>query len=169
MVVAEQSALGYAFILINRQGNVVKKRSYMGPEAVDNFLASLSQFWQDINKAVLVCPIQMVNEDEARFQNQQQCKLCFHPFDDKHPAHCHHDLGLAQHNYLGACCSRCNLQCHNMRHYVITLAHNMSFDVTTILKEFNYPESKVSILSKSSTQLFRVRMGDLEFQDTLSI
>ena len=45
----------------------------------------------------------------------------------------------------------------------------MSFDVTIILKEFNYPESKVSILSKSPTQLFRVRIGDLKFQDNLSI
>ena len=56
-----------------------------------------------------------------------------------------------------------------MRHYVITLAHNMSFDVTIILKEVNYPNSKVNILSKSPTQLFRVRIGDLKFQDNLSI
>ena len=68
----------------------------MGPDAVDNFLASLSQTWQDIKKAVLVCPIHMTNEDEARFQRLRQCRLCFRPLDDKHPAHRHHDHSLAR-------------------------------------------------------------------------
>ena len=67
MAVAEQRVLGYAIIIIDRQGNVMKKRSYMGPDAVDNFLTSLSQAWQDIKKGVLVCPIHMTNEDEGPF------------------------------------------------------------------------------------------------------
>ena len=77
IVVAEQRASGYAFIIIDRQGNVVKKRSYMGPETVDNFLASLSQAWQDIKKAVLICSIHMTNEDEARLTKPAAMRALF--------------------------------------------------------------------------------------------
>lgn len=56
-----------------------------------------------------------------------------------------------------------------MRRYFITLAHNMSFDVAVIKKEMDKPNTDVSILCKSSTHLFRVRINHLQFQDTLSI
>ena len=74
----------YAYIIIERQENVVKKRSYMGPDPVDNFLVSLSQAWQNIKKVVLVRSTHMTNEDEAHFQSQRKCELCFPPFDDMH-------------------------------------------------------------------------------------
>ena len=45
----------------------------------------------------------------------------------------------------------------------------MSFDVTIILKELRKSESNVEIQCKSETQLFKVVIGDLKFQDTLSI
>jgi len=168
-VIAEQHALGYAYLIVDRQGNVVEKSSYLGVNAVNHFITSLSEAWRRIKDAAVTYPIHMTDEDQDRFQRQRQCELCFRPFDDKYPAHRHHDHSLPQNNYIGAYCSRCNLQCRDMRRYLITLAHNMSFDVSVILKEFNKPEAEVSILSKSTTQLFRVKIADLQFQDTLSV
>lgn len=45
----------------------------------------------------------------------------------------------------------------------------MTFDVSIILKELRKSETEVTIQCKSETQLFKVIIGDLKFQDSYSI
>ncbi len=45
----------------------------------------------------------------------------------------------------------------------------MSFDVSLIIKDLQLPESHVEILSKSESYLLKVRIKELQFQDTPSI
>ncbi|MPC53994.1 hypothetical protein E2C01_047899 [Portunus trituberculatus] len=62
---------------------------------------------------------------------------------------------------------RCSLQCRDMRKYLTALAHNMSFDVSLILKDFDFPGATVNILAKSEMHLLKVRINDIQFQDSL--
>ena len=147
----------------------MERKSYTGSDAVNHFISHLSDTWRNIKATAYKYPINMTLQDEKRFHSQRRRELCLHPINDKQKPQRHHDHSLPQRNYTGAYCTRCNLQCRDMRKYLTCLAHNMSFDVTIILKELRKSESNVEIQCKSETQLFKVVIGDLKFQDTLSI
>ncbi|MPC50760.1 hypothetical protein E2C01_044590 [Portunus trituberculatus] len=152
-----------------KQGELVRKRSYFGDDAVDDFITNLSADWEQIKVNNKTYAIHMTEEDQERFQRQCHCELCGQPFDEDHPPHKHHDHSIPQCNYLGAYCTRCNLQYRDMRKCLTALAHNMSFDVSLILKDFDFPGATVNILAKSESHLLKVQINDIQFQDSLSV
>ena len=131
-VIAEHEAIGYSYLIINRQDDV-EKRTYFGVDASNDFIKSLSESWRIIKKSTISYPIDMT-ADEDYFRRQGHCELCHQPFDEKNRLHRHHDHSVPRNNYRGAWCARCNLQCRDMRKYLISLAHNMSLDVSLIIK-----------------------------------
>ena len=166
-VIAKHVAIGYSYIIVTRHGEVVKKGSYVGANPMKKFFTEVSDAWREIKESMNNFPIHMTREDEHDFQQQTHCQLCSDPFTRKNRANRHHDHSRPQHNYLAAYCSRCNLQCRNSRKYLTTFAHNMNYDVPFILTEIETEE--VKILAKSSTKYFKVRIGDIQFQDSLNI
>ena len=166
-IVAKHEAIGYSYIIITRHGEVVKKGSYVGDDPMRKFFTEVSDAWREIKQGMNDFPIHMTREDEHVFQQQTRCQLCSEPFTRKNKACRHHDHSLPQHNYLAAYCTRCNLQCRNSRKFLTTFAHNMNYDVPFLLKEIQVKE--VNILGKSSTKYFKVRIGDIQFQDSLNI
>ena len=44
-VISKHVALGYAYLIVDRQGNVVERQSYIGPDAVNHFISHLSETW----------------------------------------------------------------------------------------------------------------------------
>ena len=56
-----------------------------------------------------------------------------------------------------------------MKKYLISMAHNMSFDVSLIIKDLHLSEADVDILAVSESHLLKVRINYLYFQDSLSI
>ena len=168
-IVAEHQAIGYSYIIVNKNGDVVKKDSYVGQEATQKLYESMSNAWRDIKANTITFPIHMTPQDELRFKAQKQCELCHITFTKDAPPNRHHDHSIQHNNYLGAYCARCNFQCKNMLKYLPALAHNMSFDVGVMLKEIKIEGDKVSLCVKSGTSLFKVRMGEIQFMDSLSI
>ncbi|XP_063877104.1 uncharacterized protein LOC135109612 [Scylla paramamosain] len=67
-VIAEHDPIGYSYLIINRHGDVVEKRSYFGEDPVNNFIDSLSNAWGIIKESVVSYPISMSAEDEAHFK-----------------------------------------------------------------------------------------------------
>lgn len=61
-VVVEQQAVGYLYLIVDIQGNVVKSR-YLGVNTVNNLLTSPSEAWCGIKDAALTCPVHMTDED----------------------------------------------------------------------------------------------------------
>lgn len=54
-VIAEHHALDYTFIA--RQSNVIERRSYMGIDAVNHFITSLSEAWRRIKHTNVTYPL----------------------------------------------------------------------------------------------------------------
>ena len=151
-VIAEHEAIGYSYLVINRQGDVVEKRTYFGADASNDFIRSLSESWRIIKEGTISYPIDMTAEDEDHFRRQGHCELCHEPFDEKNRPHRHHDHSVPRNNYRGAWCAQCNLQFRDMRKYLISLAHNMSYDISLLIKDLQLSETNVDILAKSESE-----------------
>lgn len=66
-VIAEQKAPRYDDLIVDRQGNVVKKDRYIGSDSVNPFITNISNVWCLLKDTAVTYPILMTDEDEARF------------------------------------------------------------------------------------------------------
>ena len=79
----------------------------------------------------------MTEEDEEGFQNHDTCELCKSPFKSSKDNNGYHNHQRRYNNYVGAYCSRCNLQLKEKSHKLVLVAHSISYDLGLILKEMS--------------------------------
>ncbi|XP_069175223.1 uncharacterized protein [Procambarus clarkii] len=170
MVECKHKAIAYAYMILDREFNVVETYSYVGPDAVNHFITKLEASWKAIHAQLPNFPKNLSREQERMFQRQNTCQLCHQTFKDKKDKHRHHNHAIQENNYLGAYCARCNLQCKNARRYLTTFSHNAAYDLGIILKELSKnPHRDVEILTKEGLKFMQVIIGKLKFLDSLAL
>ena len=55
----KHESLGHAYLIVNRQGDVVERKSYTGSDAVNHFISHLSDTWRNIKATAYKYPINM--------------------------------------------------------------------------------------------------------------
>ena len=71
-------AIAYAYIIVNRNKEVVRSGSYCGRDCVNNFIHTLQRIWKELKFSNGYNKINMTAEDTARHNEQTQCFLCKH-------------------------------------------------------------------------------------------
>lgn len=64
-IVSEHKTAAYAYLIVNRHGEVAKKRSFVGEKAVDDIYEKLSTAWEEIMDNTLYFSLVMSPEDSS--------------------------------------------------------------------------------------------------------
>ncbi|XP_069160334.1 uncharacterized protein [Procambarus clarkii] len=170
MIEKRHKAVAYAFIIINRELEVVEKLTYMGDDPVNHFIDTLEKSWKRIKSAMPKYKISMTREHWQAYRRQTTCEMCYSPFKSAMDKHRHHDHAIEFNNYLAAYCQRCNMLCRNSYKYLYTFSHNAAYDLGVILNELsNLPNREIDIASKDGFKFMKVDIGKLRFMDSLAL
>nr|XP_045612339.1 uncharacterized protein LOC123766905 [Procambarus clarkii] len=170
MIEKRHKAVAYAFIIINRELEVVDKLTYMGDDPVNHFINTLEKAWKRIKSAMPKYKISMTREHWQAYRRQTTCEMCYSPFKSAMDKHRHHDHAIEFNNYLAAYCQRCNMLCRNSYKYLYTFSHNAAYDLGVILNELsNVPNREIDIASKDGFKFMKVDIGKLRFMDSLAL
>lgn len=119
-----QEPITYSYIILNKHGTIVFKKTYTGDDCVKKFLEELisieTDLLQILNKNEI---LHMSARDETVFATQTKCHICnLELLEDRVRDHCH-----ISGDFLGAAHTICNLQrvernsipmfCHNLSGY----------------------------------------------------
>ncbi|XP_069187737.1 uncharacterized protein [Procambarus clarkii] len=170
MIEKRHKAVAYAFIIINRELEVVDKLTYMGDDSVNHFIDTLEKAWKRIKSTMPKYKISMTREHWQAYRRQTTCEMCYSPFKSAMDKHRHHDHAIEFNNYLAAYCQRCNMLCRNSYKYMYTFSHNAAYDLGVILNELsNVPNREIDIASKDGFKFMKVDIGKLRFMDSLAL
>ncbi|XP_069164423.1 uncharacterized protein [Procambarus clarkii] len=170
MIEKRHKAVAYAFIIINRELEVVEKLTYMGDDPVNHFIDTLEKSWKRIKSTMPKYKISMTREHWQAYRRQTTCEMCYRPFKSDKDKHRHHDHAIEFNNYLAAYCRRCNMLCRNSYKYLYTFSHNAAYDLGVILNELsNLPNREIDIASKDGFKFMKVDIGKLRFMDSLAL
>ncbi|XP_069194044.1 uncharacterized protein [Procambarus clarkii] len=171
MIETRHNAVAYAYIIIDRQKNIVEKDTYLGKDAVNHFVTTLEASWARIKKGLVSYELHMSQQQQAIFETKTACELCDVPFNGEDVIKVrHHDHTVRFHNYQAAYCDRCNLQCINSYKFLYTFSHNASYDLGVILNEMrDRPGSEIDILAKDGFKFMKVDVNNLRFLDSLAL
>ncbi|XP_042858741.1 uncharacterized protein LOC122244830 [Penaeus japonicus] len=164
---AMHRGIAYSYILIDREGRIIDCFRYCGSDASTHFIKRLSGVWWSVRQTMPNYPLHMTWKDSQQFKKADVCCVCGTRFAKNVVKNRHHDHMLRRNNYLGACCTRCNLQMRNQRMLLPVLIHNMSYDISIILKELTL-DIPIQILPNHGLKYYHVRIGDLGFLDTMA-
>ena len=123
-VEAEQRAGTFCIVIINYFGNIVFSKKYSGIDCADQFLETLLQIEEPLDKKLSAAePLNLTDYEEAKFKSQWRCHICekaFEPEEIRVRDHCHL-TGV----FMGAAHQLCNLKrievkkvplfCHNFQ------------------------------------------------------
>ncbi|XP_069161320.1 uncharacterized protein [Procambarus clarkii] len=170
MIETRHNAVAYAFIIVDRQKNIVEKDTYLGKDAANHFITTLEASWARIKKGLVSYELHMSQQQQAIFETKTACELCDLPFNGDVIKVRHHDHTVRFHNYQAAYCDRCNLQCINSYKFLYTFSHNASYDLGVILNEMrDRPGSEIDILAKDGFKFMKVDVNNLRFLDSLAL
>lgn len=144
-VVKEQPAFAYSYLLVNREGEVKEKKTYVGADAAHNFILSV------LNVADEFLPSLSPGKDMENLSRQERdillsthtCYLCQNHMDESDKVLDHDHLTGS---LLGVAHSQCNLQ-RREEHVLTCFAHNFSgYDGSYLMQELHkFPERIHSI------------------------
>ena len=170
--VATQHAFGHEYCLINiidKQNHAIaKERSYYGNDCVNNMLANLTDDWKEI-PSTLNHPLNISEEDRKKHNEKNKCDICkcrFNKTDHKkikHHFHC-----LRENNYARTLCSSCNLKLRTP-HYLPVVVHNLSYDLSLILKEYDEDRFDFNVNKKDGMRCYSASVGKLKFVDSCNM
>ena len=124
-VLTKQKAIGYSFVILNDESDIIHEKSYYGEKANEHFIGHLLEEETRWIKNLLSTsnPMVMSNEEENNFLQSKNCYMCntyFSPNVVKCRDHSHQTS-----KYLGAACQSCNLRRQRPKKLKI-FAHNGS-------------------------------------------
>ena len=163
-VVSIHEPISYGYILLNREGVILDKFIYTGPDAATHFINRLLITYEKVKPVTY--PLHMTSQQQRHFEAQTHCALCNKRFEDPSDKTRNHDHLKKFKNYVNCLCRRCNLQCKETRK-LIMFAHNMSYDMGLLLKSMSQ-NTPIKILPKEALKMYKVDMGDVRFIDSLA-
>ena len=123
---------------------VVKERTYFGDNCVNDMLTNMTKDWSDISTN-LNFPINFSDKDRQSHAMKTTCDICQCKFNKTNRKKMQHHFHYLQYdNYAGTLCAPCNLQLKTP-HLLPVIVHDLSYDLSLILKEYDEEKFKVSI------------------------
>ena len=164
--VATQHTFGYKYCLINiidkQKHTIAKERSYYGNDCVNDMLSNLTDDWKEIS-STLNHPLNISEEDMKKHNEKNKCDICkcrFNKMDRKKIKHHFHHL--RENNYARTLCSSCNLKLRTP-HYHPVVVHDLSYDLTLILKEYDKDRFDFNVNKKDVMRFYSASAGKLKF------
>lgn len=170
--VSAQTPIAFSFVVVNSKNEIVHEYTYSGEDAGHVLISHLLEQEENWIKDLLSTIKSMNYTDEAQedFENSTACYLCnmfFEKSSDKNRDH-NHFTG----EYLGAACTRCNLQRRRPKFLNIYLHNGSRYDFHFIIEALkNFTSSQVRRLDvlPYNTEHFRViKFNSFAFNDTLA-
>lgn len=162
----EQPPFAYSLVLIDRNGKVLEKKSYMNADAADNFVETVldlsDKYLPGLSPGEPMLPL--TEAEQKDFETAQECYLCEQPFE----SHCQpkwaavRDHDHLDGRYLGAAHSVCNLR-RRERITLTCFCHNFSsYDSHFLVGPLNRQGERVFELGAipSNTQKFKVLIAN---------
>ena len=149
--IATQHPFSYKYVIVKvidkDNPTVVKERTHFGDVCVNDMLASLTNDWNDI-AVNLNFPINFSDEDQQSHNRKSSCDICQCKFNKTNRKKMQHHFHYLQFdNYVGTLCAPCNLQLKTP-HFLPVIVHNLSYDLSLILKEYDEEMFKVNVNKK---------------------
>ena len=127
-----------------------------------------SKDWFEILREAKRYEICMTDKDINIYLKTKSCRYCQRSFSADIVKVRHHNSLLESNNFIAAICNHCNLKMKNMFPLLNVLVHNLSYDMTLILKEassiYNF-----SIHKMSGAKYYYGRVKYLKFIDSLNM
>ena len=170
-MIATQHPFAYKYIIANiiddNQHTIESEHTFIGEDSVNSLLDKLSEDWESIRKKYNY-PINVSDEDRKRHIQIRKCDICNSSFSSKNPKVLHHVHLLRNNNYASILCNTCNLRLPTPAQLPVII-HNLSYDLTLILKYFNDTKYKVDITKKNGNNYDYARIGNLKFIDSVNM
>ena len=158
-----QLVFAYKYCLINiidkQNHTIAKERSYYGNDCV-NMLANLTDDWKEIS-STLNYLLNISGENRKKHNEKNKCDICkckSNKTDRKKIKHRFHYL--REKNYTGTLCSSCNLKLRTP-HYLPVVVHNLSYDLSLILKEYDKEKFDFNVTKKDGMRFYSASVGKL--------
>ena len=172
---ATQDPCAYSYIIVDKNKKVIHRRSYSGPDPVNNMISSLLNTYEAKIEPLYQQhrELNMSDEDERKFTESLRCHICKSDHlrsdgsIDKVRDHDHYTG-----EFLGSAHQSCNLMRTDPR-MVPMFAHNFSgYDGHMMLKHLDtnkFPEdTKLASLPLNTEKIRTLRIGNFNFLDSFS-
>lgn len=80
MIESRHNAVAYAYIIIDRQMNIMEKKDYLGKDAVNNLVTTLEESWARISSNQVNYKLDVSPKQHALFETKTVCELSEDPF-----------------------------------------------------------------------------------------
>ena len=124
-VLTKQKAIGYSFVVLDSENEIIHEKSYYGKNANEHFIKHLLKCEEAWVKNILTVsqPMDITPKEEKEFLQANCCYMCDKVFDDNTTKCRDHSHKTAK--YVGAACQSCNLRRRRPKKLKI-FAHNGS-------------------------------------------
>ena len=131
-------------------------------------LTNLTNDWKEIS-STLNFPINFSQEDKKIHAEKKNCDICKCKFNKTNRKKTkHHFHYLKEDNYAGTLCTSCNLKLR-MPHFLPVVVHNLSYDLSLILKEYDEDRFEFDINKKEGMRFYSATVGKLKFVDSCNM
>lgn len=172
---ATQNPCAYSYIIVDKNKKIIHKKSYTGPDPINNMVSSLLHVYDKKIEALYQAKkdLEMSEDDERKFSDSLTCHICQsdHLLEDgsldKVRDHDHYTG-----EFLGSAHRDCNLLRQDKK-IIPMFAHNFSgYDGHMMLKHLrmnDLPEdTKISSLPLNTEKIRTLRIGQFNFLDSFS-
>ena len=168
--IATQHPFAYKYSIINIIDTpyVEKETMYVGEDCVNDMLTNISNDWKGIQEKYTY-PINISNQELKIHRLKSVCDICQSKFNtsDKKKT-CHHFHYKPINNYASTLCACCNLKLKTPQ-YLPILVHNLSYDLSLILKDYDEDQFKVEVNKKQGMNFYSATIGKLRFIDSCNM
>ena len=117
-----QKALAYHIIAVDRGGEVVEERKYIGEDAAEKFCTDILDIEEIlVHRMKLVVPMKLSRKQMREAEDAEDCYLCEKPLDDDGVRDHDHLTGA----FLGVAHNYCNLKRRELKK-IVAFSHNFT-------------------------------------------
>ena len=172
-ITTNQEPITYSFIILDMQSKVIHKKTYSGVDAADHFVDHLLKEEEDWIKPLFTTfkELKLTTRQQITFENTTKCYLCKKDFDEENKHlikcrdHCHYTG-----KFLGAACSKCNLERQYSRKLRIFMHNGSRFDFHFIIKALKNKNNlkNVHVLPYNMEHFRTINFNSFIFIDSMS-
>jgi len=170
-ILSKQEAIGYSFVVLNKDDKIVHEHTYIGEKAAEVFIDHLlkqENIWiknllNNNNKMV------MSEIDQINFNNAETCYICEEEFDEQNFKCRDHNHLTSE--YLGAACNKCNLRRRKPSTLKIFVHNGSRYDfhfIVSAISQFPDQIHTIKILPFNGENFRTISFNCFEFIDSLA-
>jgi len=166
-VLAEHEAFAFSLVMIDRESEVIEDISYVGEDAMKEFLNTLTQLITKYTKKLTATrPIDMSPEEESQFNSAYACHICKEALRNDRVRDHDHITG----QYVGAAHNICNLHRQECKK-IVGFAHNFSgYDSHLIMKALGDTahEMRLTAIPLNTEKFKMLKLNNCVLMDSMS-